>query len=257
MNKKVLTLMMGVIFAFSAILTGCGGDNAKKADEKTLKVACSADFAPFEFQEEGNKEYQGFDMDLIRALSKEMGYKVEISNIGFDGLIPALEAGNIDLIISGMTINEERKKNVLFSDPYYESGLTIVVRNDEKNIKGFKDLEGKKVAVQIGTTGANEAAKIKDCEVKNFNVISECFMELKNGGVDAVINDRPVNDYYLMRTKSEGVKPLSDKVTAEDYGMAMRKDNKELQEKVNAALKKLKDNGEYKKIYDKWFGANK
>lgn len=257
MNKKILALVMGAIFTFSAILTGCGGDNAKKTDEKVLKVACSADFAPFEFQEEGNKEYQGFDMDLIHALGNEMGYKVEISNIGFDGLIPALQAGNIDLVISGMTINEERKKNVLFSDPYYESGLTIVVREDEQNIKGFKDLEGKKVAAQIGTTGSNEAAKIKDCEVKNFNVISECFMELKSGGVDAVINDRPVNDYYLARTKSEGVKALSEKLTAEDYGMAIRQDNKELQEKVNAALKKLKENGEYQKIYDKWFGAVK
>lgn len=257
MNKKILSLIMGATLALSAIFVGCGGDNVKKSDEKTLKVACSADFAPFEFQEEGNKEYQGFDMDLIRALGKEMDYKVDISNIGFDGLIPALEAGNIDLIISGMTINEERKGKVLFSDPYYESGLTIVVRDNDEKIKGFKDLEGKKVAAQIGTTGSREAAKIKDCEVKNFNVISECFMELKNGGVDAVINDRPVNDYYLKRTNSEGVKALSEKLTAEDYGMAVRKDNEELQKKINEALKKLKDSGEYQKIYDKWFGVSK
>lgn len=253
MSKKILSLLFMATLAISAILTGCGGAN--KNTEKNLRVACSADFAPFEFQEEGKTEYQGFDMDLIRALGKEMGYKVEISNIGFDGLIPALEAGNIDLIISGMTINEERKGKVLFSDPYYESGLTIVVRKDEKDIKGFKDLEGKKIAVQIGTTGANEAAKIKGAEVKNFNVISECLMELKAGGVDAVINDRPVNDYYLMRTNSEGVKSLTEKLTAEDYGMAMRKDNKDLQTKVNAALKKLKENGEYQKIFDTWFGG--
>lgn len=258
MNKKILSLILGSIFMLTAVLTGCGGDNkTQKTENKVIRVACSADFAPFEFQEEGKTEYQGFDMDLIRAIGKEMNYKVEISNIGFDGLIPALEAGNIDLIISGMTINDERKNKVLFSDPYYESGLTIVVRANEDKIKGFTDLEGKKVAVQIGTTGSREAAKIKDCEVKNFNVISECFMELKAGGVDAVINDRPVNDYYLKRTNSEGVKPLNDKLTSENYGMAMRKDNKELQEKINAALKKLKENGEYQKIYDKWFGVSK
>ena len=240
MNKKILALL------FSGLLA---------KDDKVLKVACSADFAPFEFQEEGNKEYQGFDMDLIRALGKEMGRNVEISNIAFDGLIPALEAGNIDVAISGMTINDERKGKVLFSDPYYESGLTIVVRADEESIKGFKDLEGKKVAAQIGTTGSKEAAKIKDCEVKNFNVISECFMELKAKGVDAVINDKPVNDNYLKKTNGEGVKALSEKLTSENYGMAVRTDNKKLQEELNAALKKLKDNGEYQKIYEKWFGG--
>ncbi|MBR3722813.1 MAG: basic amino acid ABC transporter substrate-binding protein [Selenomonadaceae bacterium] len=252
MNKKILALFFSGLLVISAALTGCGG-NAK--GDKVLKAACSADFAPFEFQEEGNKEYQGFDMDLIRALAKEMGMEVEISNIAFDGLIPALEAGNIDVAISGMTINDERKGKVLFSDPYYESGLTLVVRSDEKNIKGFKDLEGKSVAAQIGTTGSTEASKIKDCNVKNFNVISECFMELKAKGVDAVINDRPVNDYYIKKTNSEGVKALPEKLTAENYGMAVRKDNKELQEKLNAALKKLKDNGEYQKIHEKWFGG--
>ena len=181
-------------------VAGGGGNQAATSSgsgasgEKVLKVGSSIDFAPFEFQDEGQAEYQGFDMDLIRAIGKEMGYEVEISNIGFDGLIPALQAKNVDVLISGVTINDERKQNVDFSDPYYESGLTMVVREDEQNIKTFADLKGKKIAVQIGTTSAKEAKKIEGAEVKELNTPADCFMELKNGGVDAVVNDRPVTD---------------------------------------------------------------
>lgn len=114
------------------------------AEKKVLRVGTNADFAPFEFQDEnGSTEYQGFDMDLIRAVAKEMGYTAEIQNVNFDGLIPAMESGNIDIIVSGMTINEERKNQVEFSDPYYISGLTIVVPKDNTDINGFADLKGK------------------------------------------------------------------------------------------------------------------
>ena len=109
----------------------------------------------------GSTEYQGFDMDLIRAVAKEMGYTAEIQNVNFDGLIPAMESGNIDIIASGMTINEERKNQVEFSDPYYISGLTIVVPKDNTDINGFADLKGKKIAVQIGTIAWRKHRKSK------------------------------------------------------------------------------------------------
>ena len=194
---------------------------------------------------------------MIRAIGKEMGYEVEVQNIGFDGLIPALQAKNIDVIISGMTINDERKQNVSFSDPYYQSGLTMVVRSDEQAIKSFQDLKGHKVAVQIGTTSAEAVKKLGGVEVKELNTPADCFMELKGHGVDAVVNDRPVNDYYITKSGETGVKALEEKLTAEDYGIALAKDNTELQSKINEALKKLKENGEYDKIYAKWFGGQK
>ena len=258
--KKILCALTAAFMAMT-ILAGCGGekkeaDNKAKNEMKVIRAAGSIDFAPFEFQDETKKEYQGFDMDLIRALGKEMGVKVEISNIAFDGLIPALEAGNIDVIISGMTINDARKKKVLFSDPYYESGLTMVVAANNNNIKAFKDLEGKKVAVQIGTTSAAEVRKIKDVKIVELDTPSICFMELKAGNVDAVVNDRPVNDYFISRG-FDGVKSLPDRLTAEDYGIAINKKNPELQKKINAALRKLKENGEYQKIFDKWFSAKR
>ena len=259
--KKVLALVAACAFAVLA-MAGCGSSNnaassGSGSGAKVLKVGSSVDFAPFEFQDEGQKEYQGFDMDLIRAIGKEMGYDVEIQNLGFDGLIPALQGKNIDAIISGMSINDERKQNVLFSDPYYQSGLTMVVRDNETAIKSFQDLKGKKVAVQIGTTSADEVKKIDGVEIKELNTPADCFMELKAGGVDAVVNDRPVNDYYITKNNAQGVKALEEKLTAEDYGIAIGKDNKELQQKVNDALKKLKENGEYDKIFAKWFCEKK
>lgn len=258
--KKILCALMAAFMAM-LLLAGCDGEKKAVYSEgknkmKVLRAATSVDFAPFEFQDETKKEYQGFDMDLIRAIGKEMGVKVEISNINFDGLIPALEAGNIDVIISGMTINDTRKEKVLFSDPYYESGLTMVVSVGNDTIKTFKDLEGKKIAVRIGTTSASECRKIKDAQVIELDTPYICFMELKDGNVDAVVNDRPVNDYFISQG-FDGVKALPERLTAEDYGIAINKNNPELQKKVNAALKQLKDNGEYKKIFDKWFAAQK
>ena len=255
MSKKLLVLFMAALMAFAALVAGCGGADKKADGEKVLKVGTNADFAPFEFQGENGGEYQGFDMDLIRAVGKEMGYKVEISNVNFDGLIPALEAGNIDICVSGMTINDERKEKVIFSDPYYKSGLSIIVAKDNNAIQSFKDLKGKKVAVQIGTTSAAEVKKIDGVEVKEFNSSADTFMELRAKGVDAVVNDRPVNDYYIVQSGEANVKALPDLLTSEDYGMAMNKKNTELQAKVNEALKKLHQNGEYDKIFTKWFGS--
>lgn len=257
MSKKLLMLCALCVFAVSAIFAGCGQESADKSSgEKVLHIGTNADFAPFEFQDEkGGTEYQGFDMDLIRAVAKEMGYKADIQNLNFDGLIPAMESGNIDLIAAGMSINDERKQQVDFSDPYYTSGLTIIVKKDNNDIKGFKDLEGKKIAVQIGTTGMTEAQKIKGADVKALNSSADTFLELEAGHVDAVINDRPVNDYFMVQSKSQDLKRLDDSLTSEEYGFAMKKGNTELAQKVNAALKTLKENGEYDKIYEKWFGT--
>ena len=250
--KKLALILTGALVSLA--LVGCGGGDQAKQEAKVLRVGSAIDFAPFEFQDEGQKDYQGFDMDLIRAVAKEMGSEAEIQNIGFDGLIPALQAKNIDVIISGMTINDERKQKVGFSDPYYQSGLTMVVRSDEEAIKSFKDLKGHKVAVQIGTTSANMVKEMEGVTVTELNTPADCFMELKAGGVDAVVNDRPVNDYYLHQSGTTGVKALAERLTSEDYGIAMAKGSEDMQKKINDALQKLKENGEYDKIYQKWFG---
>jgi glutamine transport system substrate-binding protein len=168
-------------------------------------------------------------------------------------LIPALNSGNIDMVAAGMSITDERKKAVTFSDPYYTSGLTIVVTKDNNEIKSLKDLEGKKIAVQIGTTGADKAAKVPGAKVTSFNTNAEVFLELENKGVDAVIIDKPVAAYYMTKEGKDKDKMVGETMDAESYGFAFKKDSK-LAADVNKALAELKKDGEYDKIYTKWFG---
>ena len=126
--KKVLVFMMAVLMLAALAVAGCGGSDEKEAGgEKIMRVGTEPSFAPFEMQAEGSEELTGFDMDLIRAIGKHLGYKVEISAMGFDALIPALQADNIDVALAGMSITEERKQQVIFSDPYYKSGLLVMV----------------------------------------------------------------------------------------------------------------------------------
>ena len=241
-------------------VAGCGGSGsgdkkpaAKEKEAKVLKVGTEPTFAPFEFQEKGSKDYTGFDMDLARAVGRQLGMKVEILNMGFDALIPALNSGNIDMAVAGMSITDARKKAVDFTKPYYTSGLTIVVNQDNKAVNSLKDLENKKIAVQIGTTGAEKAAKVPGAKVTSFNTNAEVFLELQNKGVDAVIIDKPVAAYYLTKEGKGKAKLVGETMEAESYGMALKKGNK-LAAEVNKALDELKKNGEYDKIYKKWFG---
>jgi glutamine transport system substrate-binding protein len=249
MKKKFVVMM---ILIAMELLAGCG---SQKPTERVLRFGTEPTFAPFEFQKEDSKEYTGFDMDLARAIGKEIGAKVEIVSMGFDGLIPALNAGNIDAIAAGMSITPERAKNVEFSIPYYQSGLAVMVKKDNDIIKSMKDLKGKKIAVQIGTTGAMEAHKIPQTAVVEFNTNTEAALELKNGGVDAVINDLPVVAYFLHKGGgSDYAKIVGKTVSSEDYGIAVKKGNEKLAEEINKAIADLKKNGEYAKIYKKWFG---
>lgn len=252
--KKILLFMMTVIAALAMLTAGCG---EKKEAEKVLRVGTEPTFAPFEFQKEGSKEITGFDIDLIKAVAKQAGYKVAVENMGFDALIPALNAGNIDVVASGMSITDERKKAVNFVDSYYTSGLIVLVNKDNADIKDIKDLEGKKIACQIGTTGEMKARTVKNAKVTAFNTNTEAVMELKNKGVDAVINDSPVVGYYLAQGGSATAKTVGDVMEAEEYGFAVKKSNDKLTGELNKALAEIKKNGEYDKIYKTWFGEVK
>ena len=254
--KKVFMMLMAMVMV--VMMAGCGGGDKKAAQApKVLKVGTEPTFAPFEFQKEGSKEFDGFDMDLIRAIGKQLNMKVELLNMGFDALIPAINAGNIDLAIAGMSITPDRQKAVDMSDPYYVAGLVVVVRKDDNALKGVHDLNNKGIAVQIGTTGAERAAKVPGAKVKNFNTNAEVFLELKNKGVDAVIIDKPVAEYFLATGGGKDyAKIVGDTMEAESYGISLKK-NSPLTKEINKALLDLKKNGEYDKLYEKWFGAVK
>ena len=259
--KKAFMLLMAMVMMVMMV-AGCGGGEKKPADKaaeapKVLRVGTEPTFAPFEFQKEGSKDFDGFDMDLIRAIGKQLNMKVDVQNMGFDALIPAINAGNIDAAIAGMSITPDRQKAVDMSDPYYTSGLVVVVNKDNEAVKSVKDLDNKGIAAQIGTTGAERAAKVPGAKVKNFNTNSEVFLELKNKGVDAVIIDKPVAEYYLAQGGGkETAKIVGETMEAESYGISLKK-NSPLTAKINKALLDLKKNGEYDKLYEKWFGAVK
>lgn len=254
--KKLVVFLMMAMMACSLLLTGCGGEEKKAADApKVLRAGTEPAFAPFEFPQEGSKELTGFDVELVQALGQKLGYKVEMVSMGFDALIPALQAGNIDVAIAGMTITDERKKVVDFTDSYYTSGLMIMVRKDSP-VKSIDDLKGKTIACQIGTTGENKSRSVEGATVKAFNTQDEAALELKNGGADAVIGDAPVIEYYMTKAGKDFAKTVGEKMEAEPYGIALKKDNK-LTADLNKALADMKKNGEYDKLYTKWFGEKK
>ena len=221
--------------AASALAIAAFAGNAMARD--TLRVGTEPTFAPFEFLDTKTQEFSGFDIDLIKAVADKAGYDVKVMNMGFDALIPALSAGTIDVIASGISITEERQKKVDFTSPYYQSGLSYLVRKaDAEKIKTFADLKGKTLAVQIGTTGAAYAKNVEGARVSAFNTTSEAFMDLNVKNADAVVLDRPVLAYFL-KTKPRVAKNLqlsTEIADAEHFGFAVKKGNAELLQKLNA-----------------------
>ncbi len=246
--KKWLALAAAGVLA-AAVAAGCGNEQSK-----VLRVGSETTFAPFEFVDDNNK-YVGFDVELAEALAKEMGYeKSEIVSMGFDALIPALQSKNIDMIAAGMVITPERQEKVFFSDSYYDSGLVIVVRKDDDQIHDVPDLAGKTLGAQLGTTGSFFAKEQPNAVVKEMDTINQLFLELGNKGMDAMILDKPVAQYWMKQGAGKDFKIVGPMVKSNKLGLAVRKDDKQLQEKLNKALKTLRENGVYDQLYEKWFG---
>ena len=257
LNKAIiatLTTMLAV-----AVLAGCGTSDQQKAQDKSkkpLKVATNATFVPFEFKGEGDSDYKGYEVDMIRAVAKQMGRDLEFNNIPFSGIIPIIQQGDMDIAVAGMTVTKERADKVLFAAPFYESKLVILTRKDS-GIKSVADLSGHSVAVQMGTTGADYAQKL-GLQTKQFDHNAEALMELKIGGSEAVIADKPVVDYYVAtegKSDNDVVIEIPDS-KKEFLAFAMNKKDVQLQKDVNAAIAKLKESGEFQKIYKKWFNVD-
>ncbi len=221
---------------------------------RTLVVGMDAAYPPFGSQDIKTRQYVGYDVDMIRAIGAAEGFDVKVVNLAFDGLIPALKTNNIDIAINDITVTPERARSVDFSDRYYIAGLGIVVNANNTTIRTAKDLEGKRLAVSIGSTGELASRNIPNAKVRVFNQLNECYLELRNDGVDAVVNDIPTNDYYANTAGRGKVKSLPVALTREDLAIAVKKGNKELLASINRGLKTIKKNGEFARIFEKWFG---
>ncbi|TGE36642.1 basic amino acid ABC transporter substrate-binding protein [Desulfosporosinus fructosivorans] len=256
-KPKFRLVLAGMLSLSLLALAGCGSSstpaptNPTPAVEKVLKVGSDIAYAPFEFMDE-KQQATGFDIELIQALGADMGYtKVDIQTSAFDGLILALQNGNYDAVISAMTITEERAKGVLFSDKYFLSGQYIAMKKGS-NIKSLEDLKGKKIGVQLNTTG-QYAVEGKGMETKKYDTTPDAMNSLLTGGVDAVVADSPVVLWFQAQNPSAQIESIDAKSGEEFYGIAMKLGNTELANKMNASLKKLMENGKYNEIYKKWF----
>ncbi|MEP0909824.1 ABC transporter permease subunit [Leptolyngbya sp. GB1-A1] len=220
---------------------------------RSLTVAIEPVYAPFEFTSQSG-ELQGFDVDVIREIGKASGFDVEFQNIAFDGMIPALQAKSVDAAIGAMTITQKRAESVDFSRPYFKAGLAIAVKEGTQDITRLEDLDGKKVAVQIGTTGAEEIKKVPGARVSTFNGSALALQELSNGNVDAVVADAPIMLFALNTGNINGLKLTGDLLSEEFYGIPTPKGSENLQ-LINQGLGKILQNGAYERVYRKWFNT--
>ncbi|HET6167470.1 MAG TPA: basic amino acid ABC transporter substrate-binding protein [Marmoricola sp.] len=234
--------------------TGSSGPDLKLIKSGTLTVCSDVPYAPFEdFDKSAATGFKGFDVDIISKIADDLGLKLTIKDSDFDALQSGLllNSGQCDLGASAMTITDERKKRLAFSDPYYDSEQSLLVPADS-DIKTIADLAGKTLGVQKGTTGEAYAQKnVKDAKkIVSMKDDGTEFQALKAGTVDALLQDLPVN---LEHTKDGQYTIVETYKTDEQYGFAMKKDNKDLLDAVNEALQKMKDDGSYQQIYDTYF----
>ncbi|MCI0330037.1 MAG: basic amino acid ABC transporter substrate-binding protein [candidate division Zixibacteria bacterium] len=222
---------------------------AKKGTQ-VLKVGTDTTYPPMEYKDVQSGKIAGFDIDLMDSLAGRMGYQVEYVEVPFDGIVAGLKTGKYDAIISSFTITPEREKEVDFTTPYMNAGQSIAVRVNEEKIKSFTDLKGKKIGAQLGTTGEKLAGTVPNAKVMSFDAISAAFIDLENGQLDAIVNDRPVSARFVALKKSARL--LDTTLTSENYGIALRKGDPRL-ERFNAALTELETSGVLHGLEEKWF----
>jgi glutamine transport system substrate-binding protein len=242
--KRVLQVLVAAALVFGVCVSS--------VQAKKLVVACDTAFMPFEFKQDG--KYVGFDIDLWDAIATDLGLDYELQPMAFNGIIPALQTGNVDVGIAGMTIKSKRAEVVDFSYPYYRSGLLLLVRSDNTDIKSAEDLAGKVVATKLGTSSVDFIKQYETGKVSLFQDQDAAFMELRSGGADAVIFDAPVVQNYMNTAGKGAVKVVGPLYQGQFYGIAFPMGS-ELRNKVNISLLKMIESGEYAKLYKKWFGT--
>lgn len=264
---------LSIALACSAITLGaCGGQNQAQssnqaasapnasapttAEGKVYRVAMNAEFAPFESLD-ANNNVQGFDVDLMNAMAQAGNFKVEYKHQPWDSLFAALGNGDVDLLASAVTITDDRKQTMDFSDPYFEITQVILVPKG-KNIKSVNDLKSvNKVGVVTGNTGDLVVSKLlgaDSAKVARFENVTLVIKELENSGLDAVVSDSAVVSNYIKNNSDKGFSMVKvPDFEVENYGFAVRKGDTATLDMLNKALKDVRASGEYEKIASKYF----
>lgn len=219
---------------------------------RTITVATDATWPPMEMVDK-NKKIVGFDIDFLNAVAKEAGFKVVFKNTAWDGIFAGLPAGKYDAVISSVTINDERKKDYDFSDPYLSAGQILVVPKALK-VKGLADMKGKKVGAQIGTTGAFEIKKNKDITLKTYDEVGLAFADMAAGRIEGVVCDNPTAANFALQNADYKAKfkIVGQPFTEEYYGIVVKKGNKDLVNLLNKGIRAVKAKGIDKQLEKKW-----
>src|SRR5687768_4607944 len=272
----VLALVLGLVLA------GCGDDEesgsggggeatstpaaeAEKFDAGTplgdiqekgeIVIGVKYDVPPFGFNNPDSGKVEGFDVDLGKAIAEKLGVEPKFIEAISDNRIPFLEKGTADVILSTMTINEERVGQINFSDPYFIAKGRILVKSDNEEITGVDSLAGKSVCTALGSTyEATLKAQAPDADLKLVDSYSECLELLKNDTVDAVSTDDVILTGMIIQEGEDALKLVGDELTQEPYGAGIKKDDQELTDFVNGVFEEYKSSGKWKETYDKWVG---
>lgn len=238
----------------AAILAGAMvlslGMTAMAEEDNVLVMATNAEFPPYEYHE--GDEIVGIDAEVAALIAEELGMTLEIEDMAFDSVLAAVQSGKADIAMAGITVTEDRKMVVNFTDTYTKATQMIIVAEDSE-IAGPDDLAGKTIGVQLGTTGDIYVEDVEDATIERYSKGFEAVQALLQGKIDAVVIDGEPAKVFV--EENDGIKLLEEAFTEEEYAIAIAKDNEELLEKVNAALATLTENGEFQKVIDKYIGG--
>ena len=244
--KKFVTVLLAV--SVLASLVGCGKKSS--LDKDTLVMATNAEFPPYEYYE--GDEIIGIDAEIAQAICDELGKELKIEDMAFDSIITAVSSGKADFGAAGMTVTEDRNKNVLFTDTYAQASQVVIVK-EGSDIATPDDLAGKTIGVQLGTTGDIYVSDVEGATVERYNKGFEAVQSLLTDKIDAVVIDQEPAKVFVQ--ENEGLVILEEHFTDEEYAIAVAKDNDELQKAINEALAKLKESGKLDEIVAKYITA--
>ena len=255
---KKFTKIVSVLAALAIAVLCCGcGSKSMTALEGKLIMATNAEFPPYEYKD--GDDIVGIDAEVAKLIADKLDLELEIADVDFDSIIPGVQSGKYDMGMAGMTVTDERKEKVNFSDSY-ATGVQVVIVKEDSDIKSIDDLEGKKIGAQQGTTGyiyasdSVENGGYGEENVTGYQNGALAVEALKGGKVDCVIIDNEPAKAYV--AANEGLKILDTEYVTEDYAICFAKENTELQTKVNDALKALIEDGSVKKVVDKYIKAD-
>ncbi len=251
--KLVILLMVSVLVLGACAPAPTAAPTAAPA-ATIYRIATDATYPPFETVDETTKEPVGFDIDLIAAIAEEAGFQYELVNVNFDALLAGMADCQFDAAISATTITEERKQSFNFSNPYINAGQVVTINKETTDITSVADLVGKRIGVQIATTGSIEADKIEGAEVKTYDTVDLAFQDLANRQVDAVIADYPTSLAFI-QVMSEKLMTTGDVFTEEEYGLPVCKTNTELLDLINTGLAAVQAKGLIPVLEAKWLSS--